>query len=450
MLTILLPVISLLLLKYIKSKSYGYIISSLVPVIIIAITIFQYYSITLISPLYLMDMISASMITLSIWVTLLIFIARHKIHVSGSIITLFSVTCLILLTVLILCFRSENLLTFYIWFEASLIPTMLLIILWGYQPERLQARIYLIVYTVVASLPLLIIVIMIKYRSRHTCISYPWITFPLNISSYVGSFFLLIAFMTKLPLFSVHLWLPKAHVEAPVAGSMILAAILLKLGGYGLIRVSLIFPKQTILLYEPITAIALVGAIITRLICLRQPDIKRLIAYSSVGHIGLLVAGVISHTKLGIIGSLIIIVAHGVVSSGIFCLANLSYEIRHTRRIILTKGLLTVTPTLSILWFLMLRANIAAPPSINLLSEIILITRTTSKDIILAIPIGVVRFLGAAYSLYLYSVINHGGLSTISNVTPYIPVRYYILILIHLIPAAILIILSNYFSNYLI
>jgi len=130
---------------------------------------------------------------------------------------------------------------------------------------------------------------------------------------------------------------------------MILAAILLKLGGYGLIRVSLIFPKQTILLYEPITAIALVGAIITRLICLRQPDIKRLIAYSSVGHIGLLVAGVISHTKLGIIGSLIIIVAHGVVSSGIFCLANLSYEIRHTRRIILTKGLLTVTPTLSIL-----------------------------------------------------------------------------------------------------
>jgi len=108
---------------------------------------------------------------------------------------------------------------------------------------------------------------------------------------------MLIAFIVKLPLFSVHLWLPKAHVEAPVAGSIILAAILLKLGGYGLMRVFVIFPKQAIYLYGPLTSIALIGAVITRLICLRQSDIKRLIAYSSVGHIGLLIAGVISHSR---------------------------------------------------------------------------------------------------------------------------------------------------------
>lgn len=449
MLTILLPVASLLLLSLIKSKSWRYIIVSIVFIILYAITIFQYHSCVLISPLFLIDSISTSIVLLSIWVTLLIFIARYKIHTSNSILIPFStITCLLLIT-LLLCFRSENLLTFYIWFEASLIPTMILILLWGYQPERLQARIYLIIYTVVARLPLLIIIIIISNTSEHTHILYPWITFPSNIDTVLGSFIVLIAFIVKLPLFSVHLWLPKAHVEAPVAGSIILAAILLKLGGYGLIRIFIIFPKQVIYLYEPLTAIALIGAIITRLICLRQSDIKRLIAYSSVGHIGLLIAGVMSHSRWGLIGSLTIIVAHGVVSSGIFCLANLSYEIRHTRRIALTKGLLFCTPTLSILWFLILRANIAAPPTINLLSEIILISRTISKNIILAIPLGIVRFIGAAYSLYLYSVINHGGLPTTSNVVPCILTRYYLLIILHLFPAIFLIFMPAYFTNYL-
>lgn len=151
----------------------------------------------------------------------------------------------------------------------------------------------------------------------------------------------------KLPLFSVHLWLPKAHVEAPVAGSIILAAILLKLGGYGLARIIIIFNHLNKTLINPIIAIAIVGGVITSIICLRQSDIKSLIAYSSVGHIGLMVTGILSNSKLGIQARLAIIIAHGLRSSALFCLANIRYSITITRSIVLTKGMLTIIPTIA-------------------------------------------------------------------------------------------------------
>lgn len=450
MLIIRLTTISLFTLPRLKVKSWTYIITRLLIIIVISIRIMQYSSSTPISSLSMTDPISRSLIILSIWVTTLIFLARTKISLINISSTIFSQISLSLILTLIISFSASNLFRFYIWFEASLIPTILLIIVWGYQPERLQASIYLIIYTLTASLPLLVILSITYSLSNHLSMWYPWINFPSIMYSFLGVTIFLTAFLVKLPLFSVHLWLPKAHVEAPVAGSIILAAVLLKLGGYGLIRISSIFSKQVLIIAPYVISIALIGAILSSLICIRQADLKSLIAYSSVGHMGILIAGVISLTNWGFIGAILIMIAHGIVSSGIFCLANITYEINHTRSMVLTKNLLILSPNLTILWFLLIITNMAAPPSINLLREIILITGTISKNILNSILLAIVRFITVAYSLYLYSSIRHGGTLTLINPLPSPYIRNHTLIILHFIPVIILILMPTYVTSYLI
>jgi len=386
-----------------------------------------------------MDHLSYILIFLRVWIISLVIMARTKVYFSKNYKGAFILTNIFLLLFLLLTFGSINYLFFYIIFESALIPTLILILGWGYQPERIQAGFYILFYTLFASLPLLVSILRLYWLGGRLRYGITLEVSRLGLRGAIWFFATIIAFIVKLPVYIFHLWLPKAHVEAPVAGSMILAGVLLKLGGYGLIRVLPLFRAIRKLYSWVWVGMGILGGAVVRLICFRQVDIKSLIAYSSVAHIGLVLAGLIRFRWWGINGATVVMVGHGLCSSGLFCLANIVYERLGSRSLIINKGLINFIPRLALWWFLLRIGNIGAPPSLNLLGEINLIISIVGWRKVSIFGIALLSFFRAAYTLYIYSLSQHGLFHSSLYSCCSGKVREYLVLSIHWIPLNVLI-----------
>nr|YP_010890193.1 NADH dehydrogenase subunit 4 [Sovia lucasii]WJJ70284.1 NADH dehydrogenase subunit 4 [Sovia lucasii] len=388
------------------------------------------------------DIISFGLILLSIWICSLMIMASEKLYKNNFYIKFFMFNIIFLMIMLYMTFSTLNLFLFYLFFEGSLIPTLMLIIGWGYQPERIQAGMYLLFYTLFVSLPLLLGIFYIF--SELDCMMMYFLKF-IDYNLYILYFSMVMAFLVKMPMYFTHLWLPKAHVEAPVSGSMILAGIMLKLGGYGLLRVLIFMQEISLKMNFLWVIISLVGGLYISVKCLCQVDMKSLIAYSSVAHMGLVVGGIMTMNYWGYLGSYVLMIGHGLCSSGLFCLANINYERLHSRSLILNSGMMSFMPSMSFWWFLLLSAAMAAPPTLNLMGEISLINSLVSWSWLSSVMLMMIAFFSAGYSLYLYSYTQHGKYN-MGVYSFYMGLsREFLLLMLHWMPLNILILKIDYF-----
>nr|YP_006504087.1 NADH dehydrogenase subunit 4 [Dissostichus eleginoides]BAM28837.1 NADH dehydrogenase subunit 4 [Dissostichus eleginoides] len=389
------------------------------------------------------DPLSTPLLVLTCWLLpLMILASQHHMETEPLSRQRAYLTLLTSLELfLVLAFGATELIMFYLMFEATLLPTLMIITRWGNQAERLNAGTYFLFYTLVTSLPLFVALLFLQNTSGTLSLLPLLYVDPLSLTTHAHNLWwtgCLLAFLVKIPLYGFHLWLPKAHVEAPIAGSMILAAVLLKLGGYGMMRMMLILEPLTKVMSYPFIALALWGVVMAGSICLRQTDLKALIAYSSVSHMGLVVAGILIQTPWGFTGALILMIAHGLTSSALFCLANTNYERIHSRSILLARGLRMVLPLMAAWWLYATLANLALPPLPNLMGELMILSSMINWSFLTTPLAGVGILITASYSMYLFITTQRGPLP--SHLIALYPShsREHLTMALHLLPLTLL------------
>jgi len=313
----------------------------------------------------------------------------------------FLIAILILETFMIGVFCSLDLVVFYLFFEAGLIPMFLIIGVWG-GPRRVYSAFKFFLFTLLGSVLMLVAIIAIYWITGTTDVTEIYkIQIPKEYQNILWLAFFS-SFAVKMPMWPVHTWLPDAHVEAPTAGSVILAAILLKMAGYGFLRFSLpMFPIASEYFTPLIYALSIIAIIYTSLVALMQEDMKKLIAYSSVAHMGYVTLGIFTFTKQGIEGSIFQMISHGLISAALFLCVGVVYDRLHSRMISTYGGLVNYLPKYSFLFIVFALAGLGLPGTSGFLGEFLVLAGTFQKNYLVSMlaTIGVV--LGAAYMLWL-------------------------------------------------
>nr|QJH88500.1 Nad4 [Pterocladiophila hemisphaerica] len=314
---------------------------------------------------------------------------------------------------LIQVFIVLDIFLFYIFFESVLIPMFCIIGIWGSRKRKISASYQFFLYTLIGSLFMLLGLISIYIQLGSTDLQFIWTNSYLLKFPYILWFSFFISLAIKIPIVPVHTWLPEAHAEAPTSGSVILAGILLKLGSYGFLRILLpIFPEASIYFAPFILVLSLLNIIYASLVTLRQIDLKKIIAYSSIAHMGFVTAGIFTFNLKGLEGSIFLMIGHGLVSSGLFICIGILYDRYLTRIVKYYGGLTQVMPIFSFFLFIFLLANMGFPGTCNFIGEfLILLSLINQNKIVALFALGGI-FLSGAYSLWFFNKVMFGILKT--------------------------------------
>ncbi len=322
----------------------------------------------------------------------------------------YMVSFLVLETLMLGTFAALNTILFYVFFEAVLIPMFIIIGIWGGK-NKIYAAFKFFLYTLLGSILMLIALIVMGYYAGTTDIpELMQYDFPLSLQKWLWLAFFA-SFAVKMPMWPVHTWLPDAHVEAPTAGSVILAGVLLKMGGYGFIRFSLpMLPDASVYFAPMVFVLSVIAVIYTSLVALAQTDMKKLIAYSSVAHMGFVTAGLFAGNPQGISGAMVQMLSHGLISAALFLCVGVVYDRIHSRDIAKYSGLVTNMPRYAFFFLFFTMASVGLPGTSGFVGEFLVLVGTFQASTIIGTLIASGMVLGAAYALWLYRRVMYGKL----------------------------------------
>jgi len=361
----------------------------------------------------------------------------------------FVIAFLMMETLLIAVFVVLDLMLFYIFFESVLIPMFLVVGIWGGSVTRIRASFLLFLYTLAGSLFMLLAIMVIYYNvgsTDFTIVSLSDISLDSQKILWLAFF---LSFAVKTPLVPFHMWLPRAHAEAPLAGSILLAGVFLKLATYGYLRILINFMPDATSYFSPLVqTIAIVTLIYSSLATLRQVDFKALVAYSSISHMAIVVLGLFSNTIIGIEGAIALSVAHGVISPAMFTLVGgVLYDRFHTRVIRYYRGMTVYMPVFAALFFVTTAFNMAVPLSLNWIGEFMSLSGTFQRSPVIGMLGASGIVLSAAYSIFLFNRIAYGAYSQYLSFTTDVTRREFMVLLPLLLVAVIFGIMPNIILN---